>query len=132
MTEKKLKRGKQGEGGGRKRKYESVQALEMQIQEYYRIAKEREEIPSMSGLAIYLGFYSIQSLLDYEKTPKYGQSIKKARLYLENVLESRLIAGKPPIGLIFALKNRFKWQDKQEMDITSGGETIGVIAMPTR
>lgn len=128
----KLKRGKQGEGGGRKRKFSDVQALDERIKDYFEVESINNKLPTLSGLTLHLGFSQLNALYEYEQTPKFGKSIKKARLIIENALESALISGKPPIGLIFALKNRFKWQDKQDVDITSGGETIGVIAMPTR
>lgn len=127
-----MKIGKQGEGGGRKRKFETVKALDAAIEAYFKDAESREKIPNLSAMALALGFTSSKALYDYEQTPKYGASIKKARFRLESILEERLIAGKPPIGLIFALKNRFGWQDKKDLDITSGGETLGVIALPQR
>lgn len=130
--DKKLKTNKQGLGGGRKRKYSDIKALEDKISAYFQDIQIKQSVPTISGLSLYLGFSSVQSLYEYEQTPKFGESIKKARSAIENVLETRLVEGKPPIGLIFALKNRFKWQDKQDVDITSNGETLGIIELPQR
>lgn len=127
-----MKIGRQGDGGGHKRRFETVKALEDKIDAYFKHAQTQEKLPTIAGIAHYLGFLAVGTLYDYEQTPKYGNSIKKARLRIEEMLEERLISGKPPIGLIFALKNRFKWQDKQDLDITSGGETLGVVQLPTR
>lgn len=131
-----MKRGRQGEGGGKKRKYQSVKALDDKILEYFQVVREQTDptyqIPTISGLALHLGFLSSKALYDYEQTPKYGESIKKARLLIEKAIEHRLVGGKPPIGLIFALKNRFGWRDTQAMDITSNGETLGVVQLPQR
>ena len=127
-----MKIGRQGDGGGRKRKYSDVKTLEKQIDAYFESVKETKEIPIISGLSLFLGFGSTQSLMEYEQTPKFGASIKKARHRIESVLEQRLVSGKPPIGLIFALKNRFGWQDKKDLDVTSNGETMGVIQLPQK
>lgn len=144
---------------GRVKKYKDIKTLEAKIEAYFKDEdkkaqgqqlptvtkkgkdKEGEETPTagllegtytISGLALYLGFNSTAGLWNYEQSPKYGDAIKRAKYRIENQLERRLQQGKPPIGLIFALKNRFGWQDKRDMDITSGGQTLGVIALPER
>jgi hypothetical protein len=144
---------------GRVKKYKDIKTLEAKIEAYFKFEDSRAKefsIPTtkkkpkegqeeetsitaptvgtytVSGLALFLGFVSTQSLLEYEQSPKYGAVIKKAKTRIENQMETRLQQGRPPIGLIFALKNRFNWQDKQGMDITSGGQTLGVIALPPR
>lgn len=81
-----------------------------------------KETPSITGLAIFLGFESRQSMYDYLKKPDFSYSIKKALLKVENSYESGLWLEKPT-GVIFALKN-MGWTDKIETDITSKGESI--------
>lgn len=72
------------------------------------------EPPTITGLALYLGFASRQSLYDYEKRGEYSYIIKNARLRVEKGYELRL-HGNNPTGSIFALKN-MGWYDKQEID----------------
>lgn len=117
---------------GRVKKWVDIKALQKAIDAYFKSADSREEPYTVSGLTLALGFVDTQSLRDYAHSPKYALIIKKAQTRIENNMETRLLSGKPPIGLIFALKNRFNWQDKQNMDITSGGETLGVVQLPTR
>ena len=67
--------------------------------------------PTLTGLALALGFCSRQSVYDYEKDKKYSYTIKKARLKCENWLEVNLLSGTiPPASGIFALKN-YGWRD---------------------
>ena len=45
-----------------------------------------------------------------------SDSVKRAYEYIQNGYEDKLVNGKTsPIGTIFALKNNFKWVDKQEV-----------------
>lgn len=75
---------------------------------------ETETTPTWTGLALYLGFESRQSLEDYKSKPGFLTHIKKALLQIEKIYEERLFS-KNPAGPIFALKN-FGWRDKQEID----------------
>lgn len=72
------------------------------------------EKPSITGLAIYLGFESRQSLYDYLEKPEFSYHIKKALLQVENTYEKGLWDGKV-VGPVFALKN-MGWTDKQEVE----------------
>lgn len=72
------------------------------------------EKPSITGLALYLGFESRQSLYDYLEKPEFSYYIKKALLHVENTYEKGLWDGKV-VGPVFALKN-MGWTDKQEVD----------------
>lgn len=82
----------------------------------------RPEHPTITGLALFIGFESRQSVYDYEKTGEFSYIIKRARLYVENGYEQALMSEKPT-GAIFALKN-MGWTDKQEVDHTTKGESI--------
>jgi hypothetical protein len=82
---------------------------------------ENKSKPTITGLALYMGFASRQSFYDYEKSGEFSYIIKRARLRIENKYEEAL-HGTSPTGAIFALKN-FGWKDKQEVE-QSGGITI--------
>lgn len=82
-----------------------------------RVYTRKPETPSITGLALYLGFESRQSVYDYEKRGEFSYTIKKARLRVEAAYEQALLS-KYSTGAIFALKN-FGWSDKQEIDHTS-------------
>lgn len=72
------------------------------------------ENPTVTGLALYLGFTTRQALINYEGKPEFVDAIKQSKLRVEAAYEQALF-GKNAAGPIFALKN-FNWTDKQEID----------------
>lgn len=121
----------QGEGGGRPPHYKTVEELQKKIDEYFANPPDNKlmffklkdevvekEVPclTITGLALYLGFCNRQSMYDYENRPKFSDTIKKARSFIENEYEKLLQQGNPA-GAIFALKN-FGWSDRQEVEMS--------------
>lgn len=78
-----------------------------------RVYSRYPENATITGLALFLGFESRQSIYDYEKNGDFSYTIKRARLHIENSYEQALLS-KNCVGAIFALKN-FGWSDKQEI-----------------
>ena len=124
---------------GRPALFKAVEDLQKQVDEYFESGRntrpviigkapnqERVDIPvpTITGLAEYLGFESRQSFYDYEKVDKFSYTIKRARLRIERYYEESLQLN-APTGAIFALKN-LGWEDKQHTDVTSGGEKISI------
>ena len=105
---------------GRPPIFETPEQLETAIDAY--IADESTD-RTVTGLAIYLGFESRQSMYDYEKKPEFSYLIKKALLIVENGYEKK-VGGTTPTGAIFVLKN-MGWKDKTEQEI-SGSLNTGV------
>lgn len=117
---------------GRPPMFTTPDDLQQRIDEYFATGVKRKkvlvgppanrmhieiEVPTITGLAIYLGFESRQSFYDYELKPEFAYTIKRARLFIENEYEEMLNTGNTA-GAIFALKN-FGWTDKQEIDQNS-------------
>ncbi len=96
---------------GRPAMYETPDEMQDAIDKYFI----ENEIITITGLALWLGFEDRQSLYDYEKKPEFTCIIKRARLRVENSYEMRLITSQSPTGAIFALKN-MGWKDKQETE----------------
>lgn len=120
--------------GGRPPIFESEDELKSKVNEYFEWVKgEREtvinekgeteerwkRIPehvTITGLALFLGFESRQSIYDYgEKEGEFSYIIKNARLRVENKYEQNLHQ-QNCTGSIFALKN-MGWKDKTETDL---------------
>lgn len=106
---------------GRPARYKTIEELQEMIDLYF---EENEEYPTITGLALFLGFESRQSFYDYEKVKKFSYTIKKARLQVENSYEISLRKNGRS-GDIFALKN-FGWRDNQNIDLTSDGEKLPI------
>lgn len=111
-----------GNNGGQPPKYDNPEDLRDKITEYFegKGPQYDEEgtfthydCPTVTGLALYLGFCDRQSLYDYNKRAEFSCIIKRAKTCIENHYENSL-NGKACTGAIFALKN-MGWDDKTEI-----------------
>jgi hypothetical protein len=113
--------------GGAPPFYTDPETLQNKIDSYFNggcrtkiilIGKDKEPmeipVPTISGLAYFLGFESRQSFYDYEKREGFSYTIKRARLFIEVEYEEQLHSGNVT-GAIFALKN-MGWIDTRQVD----------------
>ena len=105
---------------GRPRLYSSPEDFDKKVLEYQSYCKEEREPVTWTGLALYLGFSSRQSIDEYLKYDGFSDSVKRAKTFVEWHYEMKL-HGNTPSGSIFALKN-FGWADKPTEEDT--GETL--------
>lgn len=114
---------------GRPPLFDNPEELEKEVDRYFQEGVKKKkvfvgpannrtaiivEVPTITGLCLFLGFESRQSFYAYEKKEEFSYTIKRARLFIENEYEEMLQTGNT-VGAIFALKN-FGWIDKQEID----------------
>lgn len=85
---------------------------------YFDKCELKEQVPTVNGLALALGFNSRQSLLNYADKPEFVDTVKGIRTRLEAQWEQRL-AGGNAAGTIFWLKNQ-GWSDRQDLNV--GGQ----------
>ena len=99
--------------------YETPQALEKGIADYFKWCLENERMPTVAGMAYHLGFADRQSMYDYEKrSPSFLHVLKKARTFMESDLAHRAILGKGSTpGVIFTLKAMHGWQETQQIQV---------------
>ena len=107
---------------GRPRLYDSPEDFDDKVAEYKLHCKENKEPATWTGLALFLGFSSRQSIDEYLKYDGFSDSVKRAKMYIEHSYEKNLHNGAPS-GSIFALKN-FGWSDKNSLDLTSSDGTM--------
>lgn len=114
-----------GNKGGRPAKFKNAQELEKKFIEYFDyIQGEKKgakwirdaEPPTVTGMALFCGFASRQSLIDYTKKKEFSDIIKRAITTVEHGYELKL-SGTAAAGAIFALKN-MGWQDKVATELT--------------
>lgn len=108
--------------GGRPPYYTELEEMIPKLQEWEQAIKQGLETPTVTGLALALGFSSKNTLYDYAKNEKFSDSIKRALLIVENGYEKALRENNAT-GSIFALKN-MGWADKTQTDITTNGKEI--------
>lgn len=128
---------------GRPPLFKSAEELQKKIDEYFeteckdQLARDEEtgcvltdskgkaitifNPPTVSGLALFLGFENRNSLYDYEEKSEFTSTIKRAIARIENYAEKQLFIGNST-GAIFWLKNK-GWKDKTEVE-NSG--TLGI------
>lgn len=111
---------------GRPRMYDTPQEFDDKVDQYYQHCKATDEPITWTGLALYLGFSSRQSIDEYLKYEGFSDSVKRAKTLVEYAYEKKL-HGTAAAGAIFALKN-MQWSDKQEIDHTSKGESMAPAA----
>ena len=98
---------------GQPPKYETPQELEQRCIKYFQECVDKEEKATITGLALYLGFSSRQSIYDYKEKKDFSYILKRATLAVENAYETNGTAFD-----MFALKN-MGWKDKQEIENTN-------------
>ena len=105
---------------GRPPKYNTPEEMQAAVDAYFA----EVDIPTVTGLALALGFCDRTSLLYYENDkPEFLITIKRAKTRIEDSLEHLLLSGRGQVaGVIFNLKNNFGWKDRQEREIT--GEVV--------
>lgn len=122
--------------GGRPLKYRTAAALQQGVEEYFRscqgevlrddcgepvLDKYGQPVivgakpPTVTGLALALGFASRQALLNYQGRPQFNDAITRAKSRVEEYTEGRLFDRDGARGAQFSLKNNFPgWKDSAE------------------
>jgi len=112
--------------------------LKIDLKTFQRIADEYVEectasnrTPLLTGLALKLDI-SKEAMNDYSKRPHYDNIIKRIDLITETKIQTKVLDDNKPVGGIFLLKAKFGYRDTQSIDLTSNGETLGVVELPSR
>lgn len=102
---------------GRPRLYKTPEEFEAKVLEYQQYCEDKKEPVTWTGLALFLGFSSRQSIDEYAKYEGFSDVVKRAKLFVEWHYEMR-VNGNNATGPIFVLKN-MGWSDKQDLSLTS-------------
>lgn len=102
---------------GRPRKWDDPDKLLEAGMQYF----EEDDKPTLSGLALHLGFCDRFSLYDYEKNENFSHAIKALRAKLTNIIARRALyhEGGQVTGAVFYLKN-LGYSDRQVTAIEGG------------
>jgi hypothetical protein len=121
-----------------KKKYETVEEMQELIDEYFHMCAERPMLddeghvltdkygnpvcypakpPTITGLALALGFNSRQTLLNYQGREDFCDCITTAKSRVEMFAEEQLYTPGACNGAKFNLANNFEgWTEKQQID----------------
>ena len=100
---------------GRPRILRSPEQLDALVDEYVQQCRDNDEPLTLTGLILHVGLSSRSALDNYEGRPGFLNSVKRAKLLIENGYEIDLRRTGNPAGSIFALKN-MGWSDRQEFE----------------
>lgn len=99
---------------GAKPKYASPAQMEGKIVAYFDSLLDNDgqmiSFPTITGLALFLGFSDINQIYSYEKKAEFKYLINRARLMVTHFYETQLTTKQAAAGAIFALKN-LGWKD---------------------
>ena len=131
--------------GGAPRKWKSVKAMQEAIDAYFKkcegeplivdgsVAVDKYGVPiiinvkppTITGLALALGFTGRQALLDYQARPEFADTVTRAKSRCEEYAEARLYDKDGANGAKFSLGCNFGWREATEMKISA--EPVKVI-----
>mgnify|MGYP001597891060 CR=1 FL=1 len=114
-------------GRGQPPKYRSVAKFQAKIDEYFESIYDKDKNkwlrpPTVSGMAIFLGFVDRRSMYHYRDKDEFYAPVKRAIGMVEAYNEEQTAKGRGAAGNIFILKN-FGWTDRQE--VTNVGD-VGI------
>lgn len=128
--------------------YTSVEEIESKIEQYFEDCKgypltdnEGNQIfnkfglpvfidvhpPTVTGLALALGFTSRQALLNYQAKLEFVDTITRAKARVEQYAEERLFDRDGSNGAQFSLRNNFKGWDADKKNDDSGDGKIMIV-----
>lgn len=128
--------------------YTSVEEIESKIEQYFEDCKgypltdeKGKQVfnkfgspifidvhpPTITGLALALGFTSRQALLNYQAKPKFVDTITRAKARVEQYAEERLFDRDGSNGAQFSLRNNFKGWDADKKNDNSGDGKITIV-----
>lgn len=90
------------------------QELETKINEYFSQCIAEKRPLTISGLAFALDT-NRQTLLNYAERSEFFDTIKRAKARIEAWVEEQLFRNGQVAGVIFNLKNNYRWKDTLEV-----------------
>lgn len=129
--------------GGRPPKYKTKKEIQEKIDQYFESCQgillkdennkpvytdkgmlvylESPKPPTVTGLALALGFTTRTSLLNYQGKAEFMDTITRAKTYIEEYTERRLFDRDGVQGAKFSLVNNFKgWSERHELAVSDG------------
>ena len=139
----------EGNKGGRPAYYNTVEEMQEKIDAYFEECKGKVHTdengvvvtdkygipiivdarpPTITGLALALGFTSRRALLNYQEKDEFFHTVTRAKAKVEQYAEERLFDKDGANGAKFSLANNFEgWKEKQQIEADVKSEmTINV------
>ena len=123
---------------GRPRAYKTVEELQIVIDKYFKDCEGKPltdsnneivydkkgnpfivgvKVPTITGLALALGFTTRQALINYQERDEFVDTITRAKLIIEEATSQMLYTRDGSNGAKFVLSNNYKgWADKVALE----------------
>ena len=104
-----------------------------QLDKWGNVVMAHVRPPTITGLALALGFTSRQSLLNYQGKAAFVDIITRAKLRVESYAEERLFDRDGAAGAKWALACNFGWREQPDGGTQSadrGEDQSGVVLLP--
>ena len=132
---------------GRKPMYDSVDEMQEKIDAYFRDCDGKlltdeagkpvlrngvpvrvgKHPPTMTGLALALGFATRKSIFDYKKKAAFEWTLTLARSRVEMYTEERLFDRDGARGAMFSLLRNFGWGAEKKQEESETGGIVRII-----
>ena len=137
---------------GRAPMYASAEEMQAKIEEYFEkcegemlldsdgnpvitdkgiiVYKVPPKPPTVTGLALALGFASRQALLNYQGRAAFNYTVTRAKSQIEQYTEERLFDRDGVNGAKFSLANNFTgWREKQDVNLEGSMKNTGTTVV---
>lgn len=125
---------------GAPRKWKSVKAMQEAIDAYFKdcegtpfiddngfVVRDKYGVPiiinakppTITGLALALGFTGRQALIDYQARPEFADTVTRAKARCEEYAEARLYDRDGANGAKFSLSCNFGWREVSETKVST-------------
>lgn len=95
---------------------------------YGEIIYDNAHPPTVTGLALALGFTTRQALINYQGRKGFVDTVSRAKSRIEAYAEARLYDRDGQRGAEFSLKYNFKWAQEEKNSAEDGA--TGVVMLP--
>ena len=100
--------------GGRPKKWATPEALQQDINKYWKYCETEQRPPTIAGLAYYVNV-DRHTIYNYKNDDEFFHTIKKARERIMMYMEESAAMGVGGAGNIFLMKN-YGYKDKHEVE----------------
>jgi len=100
-------------------------------EKFLKDCKDNNTVPLLAKYEYLLGI-SDKTLASYRLKPEYASTIKRVEKAQEIALLEKGINENKPVFPIFLLKSKHNYQESSKLDLTSNGQTLGVVQLPQK
>jgi len=91
------------------------ETIKTTLMSYFKSCIAKNQFPTMTGVAMLLNMTRRELLTYFNSDPAITKAVTVAKQIVVEHAERLILSGRPPVGLIFWLKNNDDWVDRTEV-----------------